>query len=58
MIIVINNKEPKIPAGYEYIISYEDSLEIYGKGNKRVGVDRRTDRIIFEYDIRNSPQTK
>lgn len=58
MIIVINNKEPKIPAGYKYIIGYGDSLEIYGKGNKRVGVDRRTDRIIFEYDIRNSPQTK
>ena len=58
MIIVMDNKEPKIPAGYKYIIGYGDFLEIYGKGNKRVGVDRRTDRIILEYDMRNTPLTK
>ena len=58
MIIVMNNKEPKIPAGYKYITGYGDSLEIYGKGNKRVGMDRRTDRIILEYDIRNTPADK
>jgi len=52
---VVDKKKPKKLAGYKYIITYAGFLDVYGKGDERVMVDRRTGEIVLTYDIRNIP---
>ena len=37
--------------GWEYILSYGYSLDLYTKGNRRVAMDRNTGRVVLDYII-------
>ena len=47
----MDKQKPKKLAGYKYIITYAGFLDVYGKGNERVMVDRRTGEIVLTYDM-------
>lgn len=35
--------------GWVYILTYGDGLDIYDKGEERVGIDRATGAVIIRY---------
>ena len=35
--------------GWEYLFTFGYSLDIYAKGNRRIGVDRETGEKVIEY---------
>ena len=52
----MDKQKPEKPAGYKFITTYANFLDIFGKGNKRVIVDRRTGKVILTYDVRDISQ--
>ncbi len=48
--------KPEKPAGFKFITTYANFLDVFGKGNKRIIVDRRTGKVILTYDIRDIPR--
>ena len=37
--------------GWKYILTYGSSLDVYGKGNQRVAVERNSDKVIARYFV-------
>ena len=37
--------------GWKYLLTHGYSLDIYGKGNKRVGIDKDTGEKVLEYSV-------
>ncbi len=37
--------------GWEYKFTFGYSLDIYGKGKLRIGIDKKTDEIVLEYEV-------
>ena len=37
--------------GWEYIFTFGQPLEIYGKGNERVGIGKNTGDVILRYQV-------
>jgi len=38
--------------GWKYILTYGYSLNIYGRGDKRIAIDENTGKVVLEYTIR------
>ncbi len=54
----MDKPNPEIPAGFKFITTYANFLDVFGKGNERIIVDRRTGKVIVTYDMRDKPQEK
>ena len=52
----MERSKPEKPTGFKFITTYADFLDVFGKGNKRIIVDRRTGKVILTYDIRDIPR--
>lgn len=37
--------------GWEYLVTYGLNMDIYAKGNDRVGIDRDTGRVVIRYKV-------
>ncbi len=37
--------------GWKYILTYGSSLDVYGKGNQRVAVERNSGRVVARYFV-------
>ena len=35
--------------GWKYLFTFDYSLDIYAKGDRRVGIDRKTGEVVIEY---------
>lgn len=42
-------------SGWTYLLTFGYDLDIYAKGNRRVGIDRKTGEVVIEY---GSSETK
>jgi len=42
---------------WKYILNFGDSIDVYGKDNKRVMVDGDTGQVIIEYDASSTPDS-
>ena len=51
-------QKPEIPAEFKFVTTYANFLDVFGKGNERIIVDRRTGKVILTYDVRDIPQEK
>jgi len=40
--------------GWTYILTYGNYLDIYARGSERVGVDRRTKRVVITYSVQKA----
>lgn len=37
--------------GWKYILTYGSSLDVYGKGNQRVAIERNSGRVVARYFV-------
>ena len=37
--------------GWKYILTYGSSLDVYGKGNQRIAVERNSSRVVARYFV-------
>ena len=51
-------QKPEIPAEFKFVTTYANFLDVFGKDNERIIVDRRTGKVILTYDVRDIPQEK
>lgn len=47
---MIRRKIRKLP-GWDYLMTFGDSLDLYGQSDKRMAVDRDNGRIALRYSI-------
>lgn len=47
----LGRKKRNLTEGMTYLFTFGCSLDIYGKGNYRVGIDRNTGEMDIEYTI-------
>lgn len=44
--------------GWTYILTYGKYLDIYARGSERVGVDRKTKRVVIIYSFQEAKEQK